>query len=135
MKSIRSLLLVVLVAVPAAAQPPGESPPQTQTQTLTLARAIELALQQQPSIRLQQANVEAAKGRVDQAKVIRKPTVTLNGTVAARTTQGGFVNGVADTSGGFFDPFYSTGLSGNISYRIYDFGLTKANIRAAEANA
>ncbi|HVK88398.1 MAG TPA: TolC family protein [Kofleriaceae bacterium] len=135
MKSIRSLLFVALVAVPAAAQPPGEAQPQPQTQTLTLARAIELALQQQPSIRQQQANVEAARGRVDQAKVIRKPTVTLNGTVAARSTQGGFVNGVADPSGGFFDPFYSTGLSGNISYRIYDFGLTKANIRAAEANA
>jgi outer membrane protein len=143
MKStFRSLLFVAIAVAPAAAQPPGQTPPPPapmptngSVTTLTLARAIEIAMQQQPSLRQQQATVEAAKGRVDQARVIRKPTLTVGGSLAARSSQQGFVNGVADPTGGFWTPFVSSGLSASAAYRIYDFGLTKANIRAAEANA
>jgi len=51
MRSLRSLLVVTLLTVPIAAQPRQE--------TLTLDRAIEIALQQQPSVRAQQADIEA----------------------------------------------------------------------------
>ncbi|MDX2087058.1 MAG: TolC family protein [Kofleriaceae bacterium] len=136
--TFRTLLFVAIAVAPASAQPPGQTTrpaPEGQVQTLTLARAIELAMQQQPSLRQQRATIEAANARVDQARVIRRPTITVGGSLAARSTQGGFINGVADPTGGFWSPFLSSGLSASAQYRIYDFGLTKANIRAAEANA
>lgn len=126
MKSIRSILMIVALAAPASAQP--------SEQTLTLPRAIELAKQQQPSIRINQANIESARARVDQARVARRPQVSLNASVAASSTRGARSSTVV-TSSGFFEPGLSTGLSASASWRIFDFGQTRATIRAAEASA
>jgi outer membrane protein len=125
MKSIRSLLIVALLASPAIAQPRQE--------TLTLPRAIEIAMKQQPSIRQAQASIEAAEGRIDQARVARKPTVSVSASLGA--SSGRTTNTTGTTTSGFFDPFISTGLSAQLGWRIYDFGQTRANIEAAEANA
>lgn len=128
MKSIRNLLVVALLASisePAVAQPRQE--------TLTLSRAIEIAMKQQPVIRQAQASIEAAEGRVDQARVARKPTVSVSASVGASSGRGD--TGTGTTSSGFFDPFISTGLAAQLGWRIYDFGQTRANIEAAEANA
>jgi outer membrane protein len=127
MKSLRSLLVVALLASTAAAQPHQE--------TLTLSRAIEIAMKQQPSIRQAQASIEAAEGRVDQAHVARKPTVTLSASVGVSSGRGTTDLGTGATTSGFWDPFISTGLSASIGWRIFDFGQTKANIEAAEASA
>lgn len=126
MRSLRSLLVVTLLAAPVAAQPRQEM--------LTLDRAIEIALQQQPSVRQQRAQIEAAQGRVDQARVALRPQVTLNATVGTSSTPERIL-GDGSTTGGFFDPALQTGIGANATWRIYDFGLTRAIIRAAEASA
>lgn len=127
MKSLRSLLLVALLAAPAFAEPRQE--------TLTLPRAIEIAMKQQPSIRQAQASIEAAEGRVDQAKVARKPTLSVSASVGVSSGRTGTDLTTGESTSGFFDPFISTGLSAQLGWRIYDFGQTRANIEAAEANA
>ncbi len=116
MKSFRSILMILALAAPAGAQPGGEA--------LTLPRAIEIARQQQPNIRAAKANIEAARGRVDQARVARRPQLSVDASV-----------GAGSSNGMFFDPAVRTGLGASASWRIYDFGQTRANIRAAEASA
>jgi outer membrane protein len=90
---------------------------------LTLARAVELAMSQQASMRQAAATVEAASARVEQARVPLHPT----GTAAASLTQG--------SGPTFFESSTSTGLSATLSWRIYDFGQTAASVRAAAASA
>ena len=122
-----ALALVATMAVPAAAQPRHE--------TLTLQRAIEIALQQQPSVRITKAQIEQANARVQSARVALKPTVSLQASVAESSSRQTTDVTTGDTSGGFFHPSLSTGFSASASWRIYDFGQTSAAIRAAEANA
>jgi outer membrane protein len=118
MKSIITTLALVAIAAPASAQP---------ARPLTLERAIQIAIQQQPSVRVTKAQIEAAYGRVDQARVAQRPTATVAGS---------FGTSSARPPARFFDqPDLSTGLSASLSWRIFDFGQTRANIRAAEANA
>jgi outer membrane protein TolC len=136
---------------PSPGTPPGSAPspvlPQpvdpmaaqtnsTGGEVLTLERAIEIAMRQQPSLRQSQAALEAARGRADLARVARNPTVVLDATAGASsgfTTGGG--GGTGRASPDFFSHSESTGLGATASWRIYDFGQTTANIRAAELNA
>ncbi|HTR53820.1 MAG TPA: TolC family protein [Kofleriaceae bacterium] len=158
------IALTLAVAAPVAAQP-GQQPPPDQGQgsgsgsgetpptylngvqdvtaaetatpgklTITMARAVELALKQHPNIRAAVAQAEAAEGRVEQARVAEHPTLTASGTLGAFSKAGGFANGMA-TSGGFFTDAESTNVTARASWLIYDFGVTAANVRAAEANA
>ena len=125
MKSF-SLLFVTALVAPAAAQP--------RTETLTLQKAIEIALQQNPSVKQTRAQIEQAEARIQSAKVARNPTVNLQASIAESSSRVGIdTNG--DTTGGFFRPKLSTGFSASGSWRIYDFGQTSANIRAAELSA
>lgn len=153
MKSLSLMFLAALAgtaaaqpgAQPAPAAPPAPpalapSPPgpasATGAEVLTLERAIEIAMRQQPSLRQSRAQLEAAQGRVDQSRVIRSPTVTLSASLGVGSTLPRPCAGnPTATCGGFFDPTASTGLAAQASWRIYDFGLTDANIRAAELNA
>lgn len=129
MKFSRALALahVAAMAVPAAAQPRQE--------TLTLPRAIEIALKQQPSVRITQAQIEQANARVQGAKVALKPTVSLQASVAESSSRQTTDPTTNTTTGGFFDPTLSTGFAASASWRIFDFGQTSAAIRAAEASA
>jgi outer membrane protein len=123
-----SLLACVLLAGAARAQPTGE--------VLTLDRAMQIAVQQQPSVRQTRAQIEAARGRVDQARVALRPTVTLSATAgvgSSRPTP--CASDPMKTCGGFFDPTASTGLGAQANWRIYDFGQTRASIRAASLQA
>jgi outer membrane protein len=119
---------ILLASGAAVAQPAAD--------TLTLDRAIEIALAQQPAIRQSRAALEAANGRVDLARVARKPTVTLSATAGYGSAP---VRPCADdptkSCGGFFDPTASTSVGARADWRIYDFGQTAANIRAAELAA
>jgi len=106
--------------------------------TLTMARAVEIAQKTQPSLRQSRASVEAAQGRVDSARVAEHPTVSLAGTVSASSDPRGpcditMPNG--PVCGGFFSGSYGTQVGASASWKIYDFGLTAANVHAAEANA
>ncbi|HEX3760774.1 MAG TPA: TolC family protein [Kofleriaceae bacterium] len=108
-------------------------------EVLTLDRAIEIAMRQQPSLRQSQAALEAARGRVDLARVGRNPTVVLDGTVGTGSSiQRGTLNPNGTVTGGgpdFFSHSESTGLGATANWRLYDFGQTSANIRAAERSA
>jgi len=156
-----TLAAITIAAGAAAAQPappptppatpPGEQPPQwlpgvqdltaqeTATPgklTLTMARAVELALKQQPTVRQARASAEAANARIDSARVPLHPTVTLAASASVgSTTPHPCADDTSKTCGGYFDPTANTGLSANASWKITDFGLTSANVRAAEANA
>jgi OMF family outer membrane factor len=104
--------------------------------TLTMARAVELALKQHPNIRAAQAQADAAAGRIDQARVAEHPTVTTAGTLGANSTFGGGSTGTGSIgSGGYFTLGESTGLSVKANWLIWDFGVTHANVKAAEATA
>jgi outer membrane protein TolC len=125
---IRPLLLVCLLAAPAAAQP--------QQEVLTLEQAIAIAERVQPTLAQSRAAVESARGRVDLARVARRPTVSVSGTAGIGSTPPRPCDDdPAQTCGGFFDPSASTGLGAQASWRIYDFGQTAAAIRAAELSA
>ena len=136
MKYTVSLAALVTLVAPAAAD---------ERMVLTMERAVELAMQQQPALRQSRASYEAAQGQVDQAKVARKPQLSLNANVNAGSSRSGFCqpvdtdgDGMPDTSpicGGFFSPIYNTSIGAQATWRLFDFGQTSANIRAAELNA
>jgi outer membrane protein len=107
-------------------------------EVLTLDRAIEIAMRQQPSLRQSQAALEAARGRVDLARVARNPTIALDATAGIGSSTAGtgsVVNGFQAQSPDFFTHSESTGLGATANWRLYDFGQTSASIRAAELNA
>ena len=108
--------------------------------TLTMARAVELAAKQHPTVRIARAAADAAVGRVEAARVPLHPTVTVAGSISAGSSSSipHPCNGTDPTNictGGFFDPTAGTGLSAKASWTITDFGLTRANVRSAEASA
>ena len=105
--------------------------------TLTMARAVEIAQKTQPSLRQAKATIDAASGRVAGAKVTEHPIVTLSASVGASSDPRGYCTFRDPTSGvcgGFLTGSYNTGLNAGATWRIYDFGLTHANVKAAEAN-
>jgi outer membrane protein len=138
------------VAPPATDNPPPDAPQwlpgvvdvtaaETATPgklTLTMARAVEIAAKTQPSLRIARADVEAAEGRVDSTRIAERPVINLGAQISTSSRAGGACNTTLTTQcGGFFTGTYGTGFSANASWRIYDFGLTAANVRAARANA
>ncbi len=110
---------------------------------LTLPQALDIAARQQPSLRQQKALADAAAGKVDQARVVLNPTLSLGGSLTAgsKVPQQCLLDpmnplgGTSSCGGGFLTAGYGTGLSAIASWRITDFGLTKANVDAAEASA
>lgn len=113
---VKVVLFAALLAAPAGAQAPAP--------TLTMEQAVEIALQQQPSMRLSRAQIEAARGRVDQVRTNLRPQVTVSGGIDITGGQG---TDVRNVNGGL-----SFGASAN--WKITDFGQTRAQIRAAELN-
>jgi outer membrane protein TolC len=101
---------------------------------LTLERAIEIAMRQQPSLRQTRAQLEAARGRADLARVARNPTIALDATAGTGSTVQRSTTGTG-AGPDFFSHAESTGLGASASWRIYDFGQTAANVRAADLNA
>jgi outer membrane protein len=125
-------------AAPAAAAPNPEQPAASAgPEELSLERALQIAMHQQPSLQQSKAQLEAAQGRVDLARVAARPTITLDataGTSSSFTATGG--TGTASRANAdFFSHAESTGLGAQANWRIYDFGQTSANIRAAELSA
>lgn len=114
---IRFALCALLLASPVAAEP----------QALTMEQALEIAMKQQPTLRQSRAQVEAARGRVDQARVAQRPTLA----VSASATIGAGGSKLADL--GY--PRGSLGLGATANLRITDFGQTAAQLRAARLSA
>jgi outer membrane protein len=123
---------------PAAPGAPNPAAPTTSAgaEVLTLQRAVEIAMRQQPSLRQTRAQLEAAQGRVDLSRVGTRPIVQLSGSVGTGSSRGGgAVTGTGTTDSGFFTHSEDTNLRASASWRIFDFGQTAANIRAAELSA
>jgi putative ABC transport system permease protein len=121
-----TIIAAILAASPSALAQP---------QALTIEQAVEIAQRQQPALRQSRAAVEAARGRVDQVQATRRPTVTLSAS--------GTVSGSGSSSSGtstmmmrdFLDPTGGASVGASASWRIWDFGLTGAQLRAAQADA
>jgi outer membrane protein len=128
----RSLIVVALCTATAYAQPAQE--------VLTLAKAIEIAQRVQPALAQSRAGIEASLGRVDAARVARRPTVSLSASASASSTYARScitdpTTGMDVCGGGFGDPSYGVRLGASASWRIYDFGQTSLAIKAAELSA
>jgi outer membrane protein len=108
-----SALIAVLVATPAYAD------------TLTMDQAVQIAMQQQPSLRQSRAQAEVARGRVESVKTNLRPQVTLSAGVDA---SGGNGSRIGNTS-------YGASVGASASWKITDFGYTRAQVRAAELDA
>src|SRR5258706_6509470 len=80
-------------AQPTPAAPGGPNPAAPTTsaapEVLTLERAIEIAMKQQPSLRQSKAQLEAARGRVDLARVARNPTLSVDASAGIGSSRGG----------------------------------------------
>lgn len=114
-------------ATPATPGGPNPAGPTTSTggEILTLERALEIAMKQQPNLRIGRAQVESAAGRVDQVRIALRPTLDLDASAGIGSRQGR----------PFFTHQESTGLGASASWLITDFGRTSLAIRAAELNA
>lgn len=109
---------------------------QSRPEVLTLEQAVDLALQQQPSLRQTRAAAELARARVAIAQVPRRPTVTLYASAATGSTHvRPCSNDPSVGCGGFFDPSASTGFGAQANWRLHDFGQTDAAVRASELSA
>ncbi len=106
--------------------------------TITMARAVELALKEQPNVRLARAQAEAAVGHVEQARLPLHPTIAVSaGANAGSTNATRCVAGDPTMlcGGGFFSETYGINLGATAKWTIYDFGQTHANVNAAQASA
>jgi outer membrane protein len=144
--------ILLLLATRASA----ETAPAAAPAPLTLKQAEETALRNQPTMRTAHGLLEAAEGRVEEARAGYLPQVTVNGSYE-RTTGNpalhpGFSNAVNASSSGTgggsgtggttgntvpisWDPkynYYQFGATG--SQLIYDFGQTTNRWRAADAS-
>jgi outer membrane protein TolC len=120
---------------PATPTAPDPNRPTTSSgaEILSLPRAIEIAIQQQPSLRQTRAALEAARGRIDLAKVARNPVLNLSAAVGTQSGQTFDKNDIP--AGNFYTHIETGALKAQANWTIYDFGQTGANIRAAELNA
>lgn len=111
-------LRVVLAALLAAAPTYGQAP----ARILTMEQAVQIAMQQQPSLRLSRSQVEAARGRADVVRTHLRPQVSVSAGAAVGGGQGSDVRNLS----------YGLSLGASASWRITDFGQTRAQVRAAE---
>jgi outer membrane protein len=119
-------LCVALAATLVYAQSP---------QQLTIEQAVQIAMKQQPSLRQTRAQVEAARGRVDQVEAGRRPQITLSAGVSASAGGGAFTPDPGEPTRDFLDPNGGASLGASLNWRIYDFGQTAAQLRAAVLSA
>jgi outer membrane protein len=120
------------LAAPGAPPQAGAPPAQPASRVLTLDEALRLGLARQPQMQQAQANVEASRGRVDQAFSPMLPQIT--GTASYERTSGSANQAVNVFTGSTVNArdLYSVGLTGKLL--IWDFGQTPNRWRAARAS-
>jgi outer membrane protein len=140
-RCIRSAVAIFAAARAAHAEPAPT--PTSATKTLTLADAQSAALANQPTMREAHGLVEAAQGRVEEARAGYLPQVNITGDYE-RTTGNYSVrpgalpstgtNNVAPATVGWNLQYRYYVLGATATQLIYDFGLTSNKWRAADAN-
>jgi outer membrane protein len=133
-----SFFLILLLARPASAQQ-EEMPPQGKP--LTLEQCTALALKYHPSLRTNQATIEASRAKVEQILANYYPQINMTGSYNSAT--GNFFNRantvISSAYSWTFFNFYSAGIS--LNQNLYDFGrtansvtLNRENVKANEEN-
>jgi outer membrane protein len=144
------IIPLVMVGIFVGARADDDGTGMTQ---LPLRKAEEIALQNQPTVREAHGLLEAAEGRVEEARAGYLPQVTVNGTYERTTGNfanrpGQFPKGVAGTSGmnggaggmngssaSIWNPQYNFyQLNASASQLIYDFGQTSNRWKSAGAS-
>ena len=150
------LLAATVLFVAGATRAEGEPAPAPTPAPLSLKQAEETALRNQPTMREAHGLLEAAEGRVEEARAGYLPQVTLNGSyerttgnfalhpgyVSTGSSGTGGRSGTGGTSGTtasgapiLWTPqynYYTVGATG--SQLLYDFGQTSNRWRAAAAS-
>ena len=136
---VMNTLALVLMASAENAPLAADTQLRSDVETLTLARAIDIAMTNQPTVLRARASTEAAAARVDQAAASGLPQ--LNGSATYQRTTGNFVPRPGATvaavqmappwKGTTYD-FFNFGVAAN--QLIYDFGQTSGRKQAAESN-
>lgn len=99
--------------------------PRALAETLTLRDAVELALQNQPSLSSAKIRIEAAELDVEAVELSTNPTLALSGSVATGASQ----------PPSLLEPTWRVGANLIGSWRLYDFGKQAAQRTAAQAQA
>jgi len=120
-RSLRTLSLIALVAVPVQAQ-----------ERLTLAAAVERALAQFPSVEAARARQRQAEAALGEARAGRGPRGRLTAS-ATQFEEPMVVTPIHGFGPGLFPEFDKTLFQSQltVSYTLYDGGATGARIRAA----
>ena len=133
--SILSLVMIPLT-VAGLARADGETAPAPAP--LTLKQAEDTALHNQPTMRAAHGLLEAAEGRVEEARAGYLPQVSLNATYERTTGNPALHPGFPGTGTGTsasWDPKYNYySLTATGSQLIYDFGQTSNKWQAAGAS-
>jgi len=98
---------------------------------LTLEQCTAIALKYHPSLRANQATIEASKARVEQALAAYYPQVNLNTTFNNSTSNYSAITRSGSNNWTFYD-FYSAGPS--LTQNLYDFGRTASNVTINREN-
>ncbi len=136
------LLLVLLGMVGVLLPSFAAGQPVSAGETLTLARAIEVALRNQPSIAAGIGAVRASEARIGEARSSYYPQLSASGAYskisrpssgAAVTSAGtgGTGTAVVTSASGVFDQY--TGSVG-LNQLVYDFGKTASAVRVQDLN-
>jgi outer membrane protein TolC len=130
---ILGILLAAVIRLPAQqATPPAE---------MTIAQAVEDALQNYPSIRVTQEQMNAAAAGIRLAQTAYLPRVDglLQANRASRNTfyglllPQGIIPGVDGVKANNFGSVWDSGAGVLVAWQPYDFGLRRANVATAVA--
>jgi outer membrane protein TolC len=127
MKLLQIFLLIIVVLGPFGKAVLAQ---QTQSDSLTLHKAIRLALTNQPSLKQVQAQINAAKAQVGQAKSARYPHLNAKGDVTYLSPVSSLIlNGETFQ----IEPKKNYNIHLAAQQLIYNFGKTQANIQLAKS--
>src|SRR5262249_16780247 len=118
-------MLIVAAEVPAQTQPqPAQTAAPQANNILTLDEAIQIALENHPSIRASKERIGAQEAVVGQQMATYYPLINMNNFYRTGT-QSGTTTGVTPNP---FDTFFS---AGSLNLVLYNFGKREGNVQSA----
>jgi outer membrane protein TolC len=118
-------MLIVAAEVPAQTQPqPARTAAPQANNILTLDEAIQIALENHPSIRASKERIGAQEAVVGQQMAAYYPLINMNNFYRTGT-QSGTTTGVTPNG---FDTFFS---AGSLNLVLYNFGKREGNVQSA----
>lgn len=129
------LLGAVSASLPAHAAPLGLAADSAAGPVFDLQAALTAAVAHHPSLRASRAQTDAARARIDVARIPNLPTASLDGGVGVRNSfaQGGTDSAFAQSGGVQPRPYWAATAQGR--WTVLDFGRTQASMAAARHGA